>query len=299
MESVEELKKCKTCQQDKPVSEYNKAGGGKWLQPYCKPCDSERKKEYARKNSDKIKDSRKKYYNENTEKIAERAVKYYENNKAKVLDYHKEYGKKNKEVISQKGKEYRKNNNEYVRERDKKARINSHAARLVKEKERRFNKTPEQKAKEAAYKKQWNIDNRDRLAKRAAERKHIKREQRRVWCNNKSATDIGFRILKNLRSRARFALKADRAVKSDTTENLLGCTIPFFKQYFESLFTDGMSWDLFMKGEIHLEHIKPCSKFDLTKEDEQRDCFNYRNLQPMFKLDNLRKGSFYEEKKVA
>lgn len=78
--------------------------------------------------------------------------------------------------------------------------------------------------------------NKDRLKVLADARKDIKREQRRIWCNNKSATDIGFRVLKNLRGRTRFALKRDGAVKLDTTEKLLGCTISFFKEYFSSLF---------------------------------------------------------------
>ena len=55
--------------------------------------------------------------------------------------------------------------------------------------------------------------------------------------------------------------------------------------------TDGMTWDRFMKGEIQIDHIKPCAEFDLTKEEEQRICFHYKNLQPLWELDNLKKGT--------
>lgn len=293
-------KVCKDCGIEKPSSEFGRAGkGGVWMQPYCKPCDADRKRNHVKQNIDTYKHNRKEYYNNNIEKIAVRANIYYKENTDKILEYHKEYGKKNKDLISKKNKEFRINNPVHVKERSRKNRLKNIETRRIKEKEYRLRKTPEQKERQKQKQVEWRIKNADKLKIQAEARKDIKREQRRVWCNHKSATDIGFRILKNLRSRARFALKADRAVKSDTTENLLGCTIPFFKQYFESLFTDGMSWDLFMKGEIHLEHKKPCSKFDLTKEEEQRICFNYTNLQPMFKLDNLKKGSFYEEQKVA
>lgn len=293
-------KVCKDCGIEKSSSEFGRAGkGGIWMQPYCKPCDSERKREHTRKNSEQVKNNKKKYYSDNFDKIAANAVKYYKNNKDKILDYHKEYGKKNKDIISKKGIEYRKNNNDYVKERDRQARLNSIDRRLAKEKEYRLKKTPEQKIKDAEYAKEWRVKNAEKLKQQAYARKHIKREQRRVWCNNKSATDIGFRILKNLRGRTRFALNRDKAVKSDTTEKMLGCTIPFFKNYFESLFTEDMNWYLFMKGEIWIDHKKPCSKFDLTQESEQRACFHYTNLQPLFWYDNIKKSNHYEEQKVA
>jgi hypothetical protein len=112
-----------------------------------------------------------------------------------------------------------------------------------------------------------------------------------VRSNLKSKTDISFRILKNLRSRIRFALKKGQIKKADTTEKLLGCPVPEFKNYFMSLFSEGMSWDAFMAGKIHIDHIIPCAKFDLTKEEEQRKCFHYTNLQPLWGTDNLRKGT--------
>ena len=124
-----------------------------------------------------------------------------------------------------------------------------------------------------------------------AEVKERTRERNRIYNNIKSATSIEFRILKNLRSRTRFALKKWDTIKSDSTENLLGCTISFFKEYFSSLFIEGMTWELFMNGDIHIDHIIPCISFNLSNEDEQRKCFHYTNLQPLWAIDNLKKGT--------
>ena len=54
-----------------------------------------------------------------------------------------------------------------------------------------------------------------------------------------------------------------------------------------------MTWDKVGK-EIHIDHIKPCAKFDLTKKEEQEKCFHYTNLQPLWACDNLMKGSKYD-----
>lgn len=105
-----------------------------------------------------------------------------------------------------------------------------------------------------------------------------------------SMNDPKFVLLKRLRGRIYAALK--RGNKSDSTKNLLGCSLDFFKQHIEGQFAEGMSWE--NMGIWHLDHIKPCCLFDLTKEEEQRKCFNYTNMQPLWRLDNLKKGTNYE-----
>ena len=52
-----------------------------------------------------------------------------------------------------------------------------------------------------------------------------------------------------------------------------------------------MSWNNY--GEWHVDHIKPCAKFDLSEEEQQKKCFNYKNLQPLWGEDNLKKGDKY------
>jgi hypothetical protein len=44
----------------------------------------------------------------------------------------------------------------------------------------------------------------------------------------------------------------------------------------------------------HIDHIKPCAEFDLTKEEEQ-ECFHYSNTQPLWAEDNLSKGDKWNE----
>jgi len=70
----------------------------------------------------------------------------------------------------------------------------------------------------------------------------------------------------------------------------LGCNDETFKEYIQSKFTEGMSWENRGFRTWHIDHIIPINSFDLTDPEQQRKCFHYTNLQPLWWLDNLRKG---------
>jgi hypothetical protein len=63
------------------------------------------------------------------------------------------------------------------------------------------------------------------------------------------------------------------------------------KQYIETLFKPGMTWGNHGNFGWHLDHIIPCSSFDLTDVEQQKKCFHYTNLQPLWAKDNIKKGS--------
>ena len=104
--------------------------------------------------------------------------------------------------------------------------------------------------------------------------------------------DYDFKMRCNLRARIRVALKEQGARRRKSSEVIIGCSISELRHHLEQQFTEGMSWD--NHGDWHIDHIKPCAAFDLTNEDEQRECFHYSNLQPLWAKDNLRKGATYE-----
>jgi len=114
------------------------------------------------------------------------------------------------------------------------------------------------------------------------------REYRRVYMGDRYKNDINFRLANALRSRVRGAFKSG-GEKAEKTMELLGCSVQHVKDHLESQFTEGMTWE--NQGEWHIDHIRPCASFDLTDPEEQKKCFHWTNLQPLWAQDNLRKGA--------
>jgi len=97
-----------------------------------------------------------------------------------------------------------------------------------------------------------------------------------------------FRLKLNLRRRLRGALKPG-TVKAAETFTLVGCTPDFLKRWLEKQFQPGMSWT--NHGDWHIDHKRPCASFDLADPAQQRACFHYTNLRPLWAEENILKGA--------
>lgn len=95
-----------------------------------------------------------------------------------------------------------------------------------------------------------------------------------------------------LRRRVTRACQQHGTKKAHKTETLIGCTREFLMQHIQSQFKPGMAWN--NRGLWHIDHIGPCASFDLTDPAQQRECFHYTNLQPLWASDNIRKSDKWE-----
>jgi len=115
------------------------------------------------------------------------------------------------------------------------------------------------------------------------------------WLKKLKVKDRGkysiYVLPKNIRGRIRAILKIQGTKKTEKTIRLIGCSSKFLKEHIQKLFKTGMTWDNY--GTWHIDHIKPLSKFDLTKLEQRYEAFNYINLQPLWAIENLKKGARY------
>jgi len=121
----------------------------------------------------------------------------------------------------------------------------------------------------------------------------LHKSERNQYCRTRRKNDVRYKILMNLRNRVWYALRDFGAKKSDNTVKLIGCSADKLKKHIESKFLPGMDWNNYGRFGWHIDHIKPCAAFDLSSPEEQKMCFNYKNLQPLWYLDNFKKGSLY------
>jgi hypothetical protein len=109
--------------------------------------------------------------------------------------------------------------------------------------------------------------------------------------NKKRNTDPNYKLKYAIRSNLHSHIRRiENGVKSERTLTYVGCSLNFLKLWFECQFDQYMSWD--NHGSYwHIDHINPCSAFDLTKNDMLYKCYNWSNLRPVYYLENLSKSN--------
>jgi hypothetical protein len=243
----------------------------------CIICECEfKKKHHAQKICGSIdckRESRKrtikKYYDNHKSECKERSIKWQNGNKNKLRIIQKRTRIKNKTKRLKAFKEwYYKNNGKQkakewgLRNKDKKAFS--------------FKKWYENN-------KNYHNEYREKNLERA---RKIEREY-----NRKKRLKIEIRLKNSISERIRAMIKKKGSQKINTAVDYLGCNQKEFLKYIESKFQNGMTFDNYGKFGWHIDHIIPCSAFDLTKEEEQKKCFHYTNLQPLWWRDNIIKSN--------
>jgi hypothetical protein len=137
----------------------------------------------------------------------------------------------------------------------------------------------------------------ERIRRRVKYLKYKKKEIARdaVYKQNRYKTDPSFKMIRTLRVRHYQAVKAASANKNFKTVQILGCTGEELKQHIENQFTAEMNWD--NHGSFwHIDHIYPLALVDWNNKEQVEKVCNYKNLQPLTVLENIRKGKTVSQK---
>lgn len=141
--------------------------------------------------------------------------------------------------------------------------------RTIREKEKRDENREEHNTRS----REWRSVNKDHINTKKRESEQVRRD-----------TEPLYRLRHNLSTRLYMAV----GKKVGNTFELVGCSRDDLVSHLESKFTAGMEWTNY--GKWHVDHIKPCCSFDLSDPGEQKKCFNWVNLQPLWASDNCSKG---------
>jgi hypothetical protein len=163
---------------------------------------------------------------------------------------------------------------------------------------RKYQENNKEKLEE--YGKKYRSENRGKLAEGKIlwknNNRELVRKQAREYHKKRRDEDPSFKILGNLRHRLNMAMNGK--TKSAPTLKLLGCTVDELWVHLEDKFVKDHEEFPEMTRENYgsvwsLDHCKPCASFDMLCPIQQRKCFNWQNLQPMYKSDNSSKGDSY------
>lgn len=251
-------KMCSTCRVIQPLTDFYSDRKNKDGRSYnCKKCTKISAKKWHSENRERHKENCKRNYWKDPDGDKARSKSYREAHKQELKEYHKRWMEENRE-----------------------SRLAYEKARYAAAKGDPDNKW-----------KRYVRNNRDKINARAKAYREANREKVRAgiykWYLRKYKGDTAFRLLCNLRSRLWAAMNGRS--KSDATKTLIGCTIPELMQHLESQFKDGMTWDNYGKWQV--DHRVACANFRLEDPEQQRQCFHFSNLQPLWAEDNQSKGA--------
>lgn len=171
-------------------------------------------------------------------------------------------------VILNKNK-WQKNKNTYLKTKKKHYQENKETILTKKKEEHK-----KYKERNLSRSKNWYKNNKNKIMAKKKERRK---------------SDPYYRLVCCLRNRILSALKGKN--KSAKTMDLIGCSVEELWIHLEKKFTEGMTRDNHSFKGWHIDHIIPCDSFDLTSPEQQKICFHYTNLQPLWAKDNHSKGN--------
>jgi hypothetical protein len=182
---------------------------------------------------------------------------YHQKNKDIINEKSRSYHHKNKDIRNKISREYREKHKEHLRQLDKEW----------------YKKNKE---KHKIRRDEYYKNNKDKIINQ-----HLKYQRER------RKKDPLYKLRLNLGCRTYLAFKSKSFRKNSKTKQLLGADLPIVKEHIEKQFTKGMTWENY--GEWHVDHIIPLASAK-TEEELIKLC-HYKNLQPLWAIDNMIKGS--------
>lgn len=95
------------------------------------------------------------------------------------------------------------------------------------------------------------------------------------------------KIYSNINNRIYKTFKKHNLIFDKSYAEILGCSIEILECHIRKQFKEGMTFDNY--GEWEIDHIIPVSSFSFNNDEDVLKCFNYNNLQPLWRKENRSK----------
>jgi hypothetical protein len=194
-------------------------------------------------------------------------------------------------------KKYKEENADTIKEQSKK--YYQENADKCKEANKKYYEVNADKIKK--QKKNYYEENADKVKERMKKHREENKCEHNKGLGECSICNPSLYLLNLQRKSLRRCFKIANLDKTKPTIAFLGCDVVYFKDYIQKKMdiynqTAEVKMDL---NNIHIDHIKPVSSFNLEDEEDFLDCSHYTNFQPLLAKDNLSKYNKWNEENEA
>jgi len=147
----------------------------------------------------------------------------------------------------------------------------------------------------------WYYNNKERALE--IQRKYRSTKKGREKDRRYHNSEKGQKLYKKMYKKRKFSIIISNNIRKSLKgnkngqhwEDIVGYTLNELKQHLQSQFQEGMSWD--NHGKWHIDHIRPIASFNITdyKCEDFKECWSLSNLQPLWAIDNIRKGDKWDD----
>ncbi len=141
--------------------------------------------------------------------------------------------------------------------------------------------------------RKWNKENRVKVCAKQKEWLMANKEKSRKYSRDGSAKRRAT-LWGNIENRVNSGLhRSLKSGKNGKWADIVGFGVGELKSHLEKQFTNGMNWERFMGGEIHIDHKIPVTAFHFSSvtDSDFRRCWSLSNLQPLWAFDNRSKNN--------
>lgn len=181
----------------------------------------------------------------------------YIENREKILKHCKQYYLKNREKCIERTSEYQRDNPE---------------------------------SRRAAYRR-WYENNLEEERKRSRQYRRNHHEEIREYEKYKYKTDLRYNLNCKIRHLMNYSLRGNKEGRK--WEILVGYTVNDLMKYLKKTISKGYTWQDYLSGKLHLDHIIPISAFNFTKPEHMdfKRCWALKNLRLLPAKENLIKNA--------
>lgn len=209
----------------------------------------------------------------------ERNKKNYKKDRDKKLNKNKEYNRIHRQERKKYSRDYQQNNKE------KRSKSIALYYQNNKEKIKNYHLYNKEKIKE--YQKKYYQSHKKERAEYLKNNKEEINIKANKYQKEKKENNLNYRIIFNMRNRLN---KFYTGKRKGHMSDYINCSYEDLKKHILSQLTGEMTEENY--GLIwEIDHILPCSSFDLTKEENIHKCFHYTNLQPLLISENRSKNA--------